>query len=144
MKTKETVYYRDDTLQPNEKDIIVTDSSPHYEMCSPGMDLAALKAQGYTRLLVEYEFWTDEIDQGNKHIMFMPYYKCHYDYDFYTENFNDQASGWDDATGSTYINLNSGYLDENCGFWVGYGAHGNGADDYYLGDAKITITALKN
>lgn len=144
LKTKSTVYYRNDTLQPNEKDEKVTDTSPYYEMCSPGLDLAALKAQGYTRLLVEYEFWTDEIDQGNKHIMFMPYYKCHYDYDFYTQNFNDQASGWDDAEGSTYIRLDSGYLDEGCGFWIGYGAHGSGADDYWLGDTTITITALKN
>ncbi len=142
LKTRATIMYRDDTYQPNEKDVRINDDDAFYnEAYDPGFDKAALLGKGYKKIVINYTFWLKEINQGNQHMRLEAYYD--YTVPFWEKKFNSTPSGWTSYSGTIEIDLNSQYISDTCKFFVGWDAYGNGDDDYWLGDTTFTVTAIK-
>ena len=143
MKVKASVYYRDDTYNPNVPDVEIDDDDAFYhEEVNPGFNRSDLLAAGYTKLEIKVHFDLCEIDQGNQHMRLEAFYD--WNVVFAEWKFDSTPSGWTSYERTYTIDLTSGYIDDSCRFFVGYDAWGNGNDDWWLGDTCYTITALKN
>ena len=143
LKVEAKIYYRDDTYQPGEPDIVIDDDDAFYnEKVDPGFNRSDLLAAGYTKLEIKVHFDLREIDQGNQHLRLEAWYD--YTVAFAEWKFDSTPSGWTSYERTYTIDLSSNYISDSCHFYAGYDAYGNGGDDWYLGDTCYTITALKN
>ena len=144
LKSKATIYERDDIHNPGVPDVRIDDDDAFWhEMVDPDFNKEDLIKAGYTQLHIVVHFDLCEIDQGNQWMRLEAWYD--------KENtvikewkYNSTPSGWTSYEESYTIPLDSSYTSDSCAFYVGYDAWGNGGDDWYLGDTCYTITALKN
>lgn len=136
------VYFRDDTYNPGDPDIVINDDDAFYtEFVDPELDRNALLAEGFTRLEITVHFQLKEINQGNQNLRLLP---CNGSAAYMVDwKFDSTPSGWTSYTRTININLDSNCIDDNCSFYAAYDAYGNGADDWYLADTCYTVTALK-
>lgn len=143
LKVEAKIYYRDDTYNPDEPDIVIDDDDAFYnEKVDPGFNRSDLLAAGYTKLEIKVHFDLREIDQGNQHLRLAAWYD--YNEAFAEWKFDSTPSGWTSYERTYTIDLSSNYISDSCHFYAGYDAWGNGNDDWWLGDTCYTVTALKN
>ena len=144
LKSKATIYQRDDIHNPGVPDVRIDDDDAFWhELVDPDFDKDALIKAGYSQLHIVVHFDLCEIDQGNQWMRLEAWYD--------KENtvikewkYNSTPSGWTSYEESYTIPLDSSYTSNTCAFYVGYDAWGNGNDDWWLGDTCYTVTALKN
>ena len=144
LKSKATIYERDDIHNPGVPDVEIDDDDAFWhEEVNPGFNKEDLIKAGYTQLHIVVHFDLCEIDQGNQWMRLEAWYD--------KENtvikewkYNSTPSGWTYYEESYTIPLDSSYTSDSCAFYVGYDAWGNGNDDWWLGDTCYTVTALKN
>ena len=144
LKSKATIYQRDDIHNPGVPDVEIDDDDAFWhELVDPGFNKEDLIKAGYSQLHIVVHFDLCEIDQGNQWMRLEAFYD--------KENtvikewkYNSTPSGWTYYEESYTIPLDSSYTSNTCAFYVGYDAWGNGNDDWWLGDTCYTVTALKN
>lgn len=144
LKSKATIYRRDDIHNPGVPDVRIDDDDAFWhEEVNPGFNKEDLIKAGYSQLHIVVHFDLCEIDQGNQRMRLEAFYD--------KENtvikewkYNSTPSGWTYYEESYTIPLDSSYTSDSCAFYVGYDAWGNGNDDWWLGDTCYTVTALKN
>ena len=144
LKSKATIYQRDDIHNPGVPDVRIDDDDAFWhEEVNPGFNKEDLIKAGYSQLHIVVHFDLCEIDQGNQWMRLEAFYD--------KENtvikewkYNSTPSGWTYYEESYTIPLDSSYTSDSCAFYVGYDAWGNGNDDWWLGDTCYTVTALKN
>lgn len=144
LKSKATIYERDDIHNPGVPDVEIDDDDAFWhEKVDPDFNKEDLIKAGYTQLHIVVHFDLCEIDQGNQIMRLEAWYD--------KENtvikewkFDSTPSGWTSYERSYTIPLDSSYTSDTCAFYVGYDAWGNGNDDWWLGDTRYTVTALKN
>ena len=142
LKTKAVIYLRDDVLQPDEPDIRIDDDDEFYhDKIDPQMNKQELLKNGYTKVVIDYEFQLCEIDQGNQHMRLEAW--DDYTKPFYEEKYNSTPSGWTSYNGTVEVDLDSDFLSDTLHFFAGFDAYGNGEDDWWLGDTRFTITVKK-
>jgi len=152
--TRYDVYYRDDTHNPGEPDVRITDDYGYYhDELKPKFDWEALRAEGFTKLEITFQFEAKEINDGYQDLKLETYhdyssrdFDCSGDsYDRYSiaEAEFESSSGWKTHGRTIILDLNADYHDDNYRFLVGYDAHGSGEDDWYLGDTHYTVTVKK-
>jgi hypothetical protein len=148
LKTRQEVTFRIGYKAANRRvdsDNLVTDTDKVYEQILPGMDKEALIKKGYNKLSIKVHMWLYEANDGDKTIWLKPYYD-HTNDDKRTAlvQFTSSKGKWNEHTFSFDLqNLTSDLFNDDCMFYIEYGAHGNAGDDWYLGDTWITIEAVK-
>ena len=146
LKTSEVITLRSGYKAANkldDNDNLVTDDDCVYDYIDPVMDRQALLDKGYTKLAISCDIWLYEYNDGNKDFWIRPYYEKTRDHLDHME-FTSTKGQWNHHTWN-FIELDlshSGFSDR-LAFWLEYGANGNQGDDWYLGDTKLTITAIK-
>lgn len=127
----------DEYESPNFR-LDVTDDDYVFDKGGGGLNKAELKAAGYTSVIVSVSFAAyqkdaDNLDtwicDSNKTNLNNKEHTCKRDHKYHTLSHSYTFS----------IDL----LDDNCTFWIEYGANGKGSDNWEVGNATLTIEAVK-
>jgi len=152
--TRYDVYYRDDTYNPGEPDVTITDDYAYYhDELNPRFDRAVLLEEGFTTLEVTIQFEMREINNGYQDLKLETYHSydnrnfdCSGDsHEQYAIAFCEFESGggWTTHSCTITVDLKEDFLGDYCRLLVAYDAHGSGDDDWYLGDTHYIVTAKK-
>lgn len=121
----------------------ITDSDGVYDYIMPnGFDLLTLRQLGYKNIKISLNFNMYEINDGYQDVWF----RTLNNNAFYEETVEHGRGKKDTSTWShslsTTVSIYS-YLSDTGGFKIEWGAHGSGADDWWLGKTTLTFEALK-
>ena len=133
-------YWNPDEYELPDGRVDVTDADGVYDHAGGDLNKAELKARGYKQFIVNISFDACEIFDGYIDVWVCNSRKgriagSNKEYDI--TNIHDYHT----LTHSFTFSIDE--LDDFCNFYIEYGAHGDYADDWQLGDATISIEAIK-
>ena len=137
LKTESTIIF---SAENGHRDKTITDSDKYVETIYPNMDREALKAHGYTKLLVTIRFDAREINDGYQDLWVYSHQNKEVGSFTVEHGAGYKDKNWWSHTVKLEISLTDVQTDAS--FWMRYGAHGNFADDWVLGRTVITVKAM--